>query len=439
MTIADAPSRLHRVLGPIEVTASGVGIIIGAGIYVLLGAAAQEAGPAVWLSFAIAAALCALSGMSYCELSSMFPDAGAEYDYTRRVFPQTVSFLVGWTMVAGLIVASAAVAIGFAHYLTYFLDVPIALGAIGLLLFNGAFALGGIRRSARLTVALSAVQVLALLAIVGIGLPHVGNVNLLQGASADGVVGGAALVFFAFIGFDEVTTLAEETANPTRVIPRALLVALAISAFLYMAIAVAAVSVIDAQALGNSTRPLADVAAHVLGGRAQGVVAVVALATTVNTSLLAMTAASRMLYGMAESEAMPRAVLRVSARSGAPLTAIVVVTVAACGFAAAGDLRLVASVTDFAVYAVFLAVNATVIILRRRAPSLPRPFRIPGSIAGIPVVPVLGFAATVAMMPQLDFAATAIGAIVVAIGLAFNYVQGRLRSTRRHAATLDAW
>lgn len=410
-------SRLQRVLGPFEVTASGVGIIIGAGIYVLLGAATAEAGNAVWLSFAVAAGLCALTGLSYAELASMFPNAGAEYEYTRRVFPERWAFVVGWTMVVGLMVAAAAIAVGFAHYLAYFVDVPVVAAAIALLLFNGAIALTGIRRSIRMTIALSGLQVGGLVFVLVIGASHLGNASVVSDASVSGVMGGAALVFFAFIGFDEVITLAEETRDPTRVIPRALLLALGISTLLYIGVAIAAVSVIGADALAGSSRPLADVMAHVLGGRAEGLVAAIALVTTTNTSLLAITAASRLTYGMADSGALPSAVASVSRRTHAPAVAIAVATAGAVGFACLGDLTFIASVTNFAVYVVFLAVNAAVIALRRTAPDAPRPFRIPGSIRGVPVLPVAGSVAALAMIPQLEASSLLLGAALVVAGL----------------------
>jgi APA family basic amino acid/polyamine antiporter len=346
----------------------------------------------------------------------MFPRAGAEYEYTRHVFPERVAFLVGWTMATGLVVAAAAIAIGFAHYVQFFIDVPIQAAAIPLLGAELLFALGGIARSARVTLTLSLIQVAALVAIVVVGIPHIGYTSLLADASPGGVVAGAALVFFAFIGFDEVTTLAEETVNPTRVVPRALLTALGISAVLYMAVAIAAVSVIDPDLLGQSGRPLADVVAHVLGGRAEGAVAVVALLTTVNTSLLALTAGSRVLYGMASSGAVPPFMGRVSSRTGAPTGAIVVVGLLAVGFAAVGDLTLIASVTDFAVYVVFLFVNATIVLLRRRQPDAPRPFRVPGSIGWVPVIPVLATIAALAMIPQLSATALLLGGCLVALG-----------------------
>jgi APA family basic amino acid/polyamine antiporter len=415
----DAPPaarRLPRVLGTLELTASGVGIIIGAGIYVLLGAATAEAGPAVWASFAVAAVLCGLTGLSYAELASMFPRAGAEYDYTRRVLPARVAFVVGWTMAVGLMVAAAAIAVGFAHYLRYFVDVPVQVAAVGLLVAEVAIARSGLRHSARLTLILSAVQVVGLLFIIGIGATHLGEEPLVGDSTLPSVLGGAALVFFAFIGFDEVITLAEETRDPTRTVPRALLLALGLSTVLYMGVAVAAVSVIGADALGASDRPLADVMAHVLGGRAEGVTAVVALISTTNTSLLALTAGSRILYGMADTGALPRPLARVSVGTEVPTTAIVTAGIGAIAFALVGDLTLVASVTNVAVYVVFLAVNATVVLLRYRAPEQPRPFKIPVAVGRLPLAPVAGFAAALLMLPQLEAGALWLGAGLVALG-----------------------
>ena len=417
--------RLRRVLGPLEVTASGVGIIIGAGIYVLLGAATADAGNAVWLSFLVAAVLCALTGLSYAELASMFPKAGAEYDYTRQAFSETTAFLVGWTMVVGLMVAAAAIAVGFAHYLHYFVDVPLVAAAVALLAFDTIVAVNGIQRSARLTLVLSAIQVAGLIVIIAIGATHLGERSIVSDASMTGVLGGAALVFFAFIGFDEVITLAEETRDPTRVIPRGLIAALAISTVLYMAVAIAAVSVIGADTLAASKRPLADVMAHVLGGRAEGVVAVVALLTTMNTSLLALTAASRLTFGMADTGALPPRFATVSRRTGAPTAAVLVVAAGAAAFALAGDLKLIASVTDFAVYVVFLAVNASVLVLRRTAPAIPRPFRTPVAVRGVPILPIAGSVAALAMLPQLDADALWLGAALLGAGVVVQRILRR--------------
>lgn len=415
------------MLGLTEVTAGGVGIIIGAGIYVLLSAATAHAGPLVWLAFLLAAVLSAMTGLSYAELSSMFPSAAGEYEYTRQAWPEWVAFAVGWTMTTGLVVAAATVSIGFARYVAYFIDIDLRLAALGLLAIVSAVAATGIKQSARVAVGLSAVQVGGLVLIVAIGLPHVGDVDLFAGAGAAGVLGAAALVFFAFIGFDEVITLAEETRDPTRTVPRALLLALGLSTILYITVAIAAVSVLGAAALGASPRPLADVMAHVLGDRAAMVVAAIAVLTTTNTTLLALTAASRVMYGMARAGAMPRALARVHPSRRTPMRAILVSVVVAAGFAAFGDFTVIAAVTDFAVYVVFVAVNATVIVLRHTRPELSRPFAVPGAIGGVPLIPVLGLGSVALMMTQLQAVAIALGSALCVTGL----VTGWLARSRR--------
>jgi basic amino acid/polyamine antiporter, APA family len=273
-----------------------------------------------------------------------------------------------------------------------------------------------------------------LLIVIVIGATHLGDRSVVSDATLPGVMGGAALVFFAFIGFDEVITLAEETHDPTKVVPRALLGALGISTVLYVAVAIAAVSVVGADALAGSNRPLADVMAHVLGGRAEGVVALIALITTTNTSLLALTAASRLTYGMADTGALPTKMATLTRRTGAPSVAIVVAAVGAIGFATIADLTLIASVTNFAVYVVFLAVNAAVVVLRRTAPDTARPFRTPGAIGGIPILPIAGSVAALAMVPQLEATSLWLGAGLLAVGMVAYRLLDRPRAQSRTAS-----
>ncbi len=431
---ASAPAdqaTLHRSLGHLQVTASGVGIIIGAGIYVLLGTATRTAGSAVWLSFVFAGLLSALTALSYAELASMFPRSSGEYEYTRQVAGKAIAFVVGWMMIIGMLVAAAAVALGFASYVGHFTEVPDRAVAVGLLVFEAIVACMGVARSAKMTVVLSGIQVTGLLCIIVIGIPHVGDVDLLEGAARGPVLGGAALVFFAFIGFDEVITLAEETKDPTRVVPRALLGALAISTVLYVAVAVSAVSVLGSSALGESPRPLADVMAHVLGNGASDVVAAIAALSTVNTSLLAITAGSRLLYGMANAAALPAGLAKIHPKTRAPVRAILLAVFVGIGFVLVGDLELVASVTDFAIYVVFVAVNVTVIILRYRRPDVSRPFRSPWSVGRIPVLPLLGLASVAMMVPHLEATSVLIGCVIAAVGAAVGLLFNRVRAGQR--------
>ncbi len=388
-----AQPTLERALGPIQVTAGGVGIIVGAGIYVLIGEAAGESGSAVWASFLLAAVLCGLTGLSYAELASMFPSSAAEFEYTRQAFPEWVAFLVGWMMVAGLIVAAATVSLGFGQYAGQFFDIEPRTAALGLLVFLLIVGAAGIRQAGLLIVGLSVIQVLGLVAVIAIGLPSFGDHSLSLSGHSAGLVSGAALVFFAFIGFDEVITLGEETRDPTRTVPRALLAALAISTALYVAVAVAAVSAIGAEALATSERPLGDVVATIAGSRSGDAIAIAALISTTNTTLLALTAASRLTYGMAQQRAIPRWFGHVTARTHVPLRSLLTVTAISVGCLFLGDLSLLARVTDFAVYLVFIAVNATVIVLRYTRPGEVRAFATPFSLRRLPLLPVAGIGA----------------------------------------------
>jgi APA family basic amino acid/polyamine antiporter len=273
--------------------------------------------------------------------------------------------------------------------------------------------------------ALSLIQVGGLLFVIAVGAPHIGEVNLISDASFGGVAAAAALVFFAFIGFDEVATLAEETRNPARTVPLALITGLAVSTLLYLAVAITAISVLGGEALGASETPLADVVASATGQRLDRVISAVALLSTVNTTLLMLTAGSRVLYGMGEARALPAWFGHVSGRRNAPRRAILIIAVMAAVFVAAGDLRLAASFTDFAVYVVFLSVNATVVVLRFRLPDRHRPFRVPLAVRGVPIIPILGFLTTVLLMTRLEPRAILLGTAIAGTGMVVGYLIAR--------------
>ena len=414
----DRATGLRRSLGLVQVTAGGVGIIIGAGIYVLVGTAAAEAGAAVWLAFLLAALLSVMTALSYMELVSMFPTAAGEYEYARHAFPDWVAFTAGWSMTTTLIVATAAVALGFAQYLGYFAGVDVRIGALILLAVVSAIAVLGIEQSARVALVLSAVQVIGLVIVIAIGIRDVGNVDLFEQASPSGILGGAALVFFAFIGFDEVITLAEETEDPTHTVPRALLLALGISTLLYVAVAISAVSVLGVQGLASSSHPLADVARVAFGDRSGQVIAGLALLTTMNTTLLALTASSRLLYGMAQRGSLPRFLAHIDPGRRTPTRAILVSVCLSSAFVALRDLRLTVSVTDFAMYVVFFIINATVIVLRYTEPGRTRAFRIPGNLGRLPLAPLLGMGTVLLMVSRLESRAIGLGLLLVVLGLA---------------------
>lgn len=401
----------RRSLGLLQVTTSGVALIIGAGVFVLLAPATERAGGLVWASFLTAAVLCALSAFSYMELSSMFPKAGSEHEFARQVFPQSVAFVVGWAMAVALIVATATVSLGFARYLGKYVDLDERIGGLAILALVSVIALRGMGAASRVIMTFAVVEVGGLVAVIAIGLPRLGDHSLLEGHGTSGVLSGAALIFFAYIGFDEVISLSEETRSPHRTIPRALILALGISTLLYTGVAIAGVSVLGADQLGQSTRPITEIFSAGFGGASDDVVTVVALFSTASTVLLAITASSRIMYGMASNGYLPRSFGQVHRRV-VPRNALIVAVILGGLLILIEDLDLLAAATDALIYLLFLVTNLVVIILRRRRPDAERPFRIRGSIGWMPLVPVLATLVTLVLSFQLDR-----NAVLLALGL----------------------
>jgi APA family basic amino acid/polyamine antiporter len=414
---ADERPTLRRSLGLLETTLGGVGLVLGAGIYALVGEAAGTAGNALWVSFALAAGIAALTGLSYAELASTYPKAGADYEYSRQALGRRFAGVVGWVIVAGNVIAAAAVALGFGGYFSEFVDVSPTLGALGALGLAGAIAGYGIRESMWASVALTVIEVAGLVFIVVIGVPHLGDVPLLDAKSgASGIFAGSALVIFAFIGFEQVATLAEETHDARRTVPMAVLLSIAISTALYVAVAVAAVSVLGWEALSASEAPLATVAEDVLGGGASEAISLVALFSTFNTMLLMIVAAARLVYGMATSGSLPSPLGAVHREKRTPAVAIALCTAGALGVAVFGDLGFVAQSANFAIVLGFAAVNVSLIVLRFRRPDAERPFRLPLAVGRLPVLPVLALGGALFMIANLELDAVLLGLALVVAG-----------------------
>lgn len=409
-TAPEAGPTLRRTLGLLETTVGGVGIILGAGIYALVGEAAGKAGDALWVSFLMAAVMAAVIGLSYAELASAYPRAGADYEYSLQALGPRVSFVVGWLIVIANLVAAAAVSLGFGSYLSEFVDITPTSGAVIVLVVATLVAFVGIKEAVWASILLTLVEFSGLVFVIAVGVPHLGDVDLSEAQhGASGVFGAAALVMFAFIGFQQIATLSEETVEPHRIIPRAMMLAIGITAVLYVVVSIAAISVLGWEELSGSRAPLADVAAEALGNEAEDVVAGIALFSTSNTVLLILVAASRMIYGMAGRRALPRFLAWVHPGVRTPARAIVISLLVSGGFALTGDLGLVAGATNFAVFIGFAAVNLSLIILRYTHPDIGRPFRVPLSIGRMPVLPVLGLASVAFLTANLESSALLVG------------------------------
>lgn len=418
----DSTAPLERRLGPVAVSLSGIGIILGAGIYVLVGEAAGEAGNGVWLAFAIGAMVAAPTGLAFAELAAMFPEAGAAASYTREAFGVRVAFLTGWFDIAVSTVGAAAVALGFGGYLDDVTSLGTTPMAIAALLGCGVIAYVGVRETATVAIAFTLAEAAGLIFVIAVGLPNLGDIDLFSLEQGwIGVLGAGSLVYFAYQGFEEIATLSEETIDPRRNIPRAIVVAVIVTTTLYVLVAIAAVSSLSWELLAASDAPLADVVEAVAGDRWADAITAIALFATFNTVLLLIATGARISYGMARRRLLPTIFGRVSATRRTPWVATLVITVSAMLLAAAGDIGFIAQVTNFAVFGLFAIVNAAVITLRRTRPDVERPFRLPGSIGSTPVIAVLGLLGNLALAAFMERDAFLAGLILLAVGLAASF------------------
>ncbi len=397
-------ASLRRVLGLWQTTLAGVGIIFGAGIYVLVGKAAAIAGAQVWLSFLVAALVAGITGLSYAELSSMYPKASAEYEYSKNAFGKRIGFLVGWLAIIAAIVSAATVALGFGGYLGALTGFPILWLAIGVIVACSYIVFRGIGISTDIAAVFTIVESLGLMAIIFIGAPHLGNPVLWDFSSFNpsSIFTAAALIFFAFIGFEDIVRMSEETKSPKKTIPQALVLAIIISSIVYVLVAASAVSVLGAEKLGASQAPLADVAAQSYGANAFFALAIIALFSTFNTILLILLSASRLVYGIGKDKELPEVVSYIYPKTGTPLYAILIVMVLAAFLAALGDITLVANATDFLLFLIFIVINASVIVLRYKEPHCERNFCVPGSVKQFPILPALGIGASALLASHIS-------------------------------------
>jgi APA family basic amino acid/polyamine antiporter len=351
--------ELKRALGCWDVSVAGIGVILGAGVYALVAPAAALAGEALWLAFVVAGCAAALTAYAYARLGARRPRASPEFQYTALAFGPRVGFVAGWLMLAADVLAAAAVALGFGGYLRHLTGLPVALGAIALLVIVAALLHAGVAESVRIALVLTFVEAGGLVFVLVAGVPSWGRLDpLAMPAGLGGVSSAAALIFFAYLGFDELGNFAEEMRRPERDLPRALFVAMAASTLIYVGVALSATAVVGAHALGASQAPLALVARLRLGPHADAAMSVIALAATANTVLLLLASAARSVYGMAAAGVLSVRLARVSG-TGIPGTATWVVLGVATVLVGFGGLTEVAAMTDAAVLVSFIAVNAS--------------------------------------------------------------------------------
>ena len=401
----DEHRRLRRTLSWPHLMALGVGAIVGTGIYTLIGQGADRAGPAVILSFAIAGVICACAALAYAEMATMMPAAGSAYAYSYAVLGEGLAWIVGWSLILEYTVVCSAVAVGWSGYATGFLlslgvHLPAALttgltagGIVNLpavlitLVVAGLLALGT-RESATINTVLVALKIAALVVFVVIALPHFKAANFhpfmpygfvahQQAGLQRGVMGAAALIFFAFYGFDAVSTAAEEAKNPERDLTIGIVGSMVVCTILYMVIAAAALGALPFTAFAKSPEPLSLVMRSVGAPGAAGIVAAAAVVALPTVILAFMYGQSRIFFGMARDGLLPRALSRVNARTHTPIAMTVFTAVVVSIVAGIFPLARIAELANSGTLAAFMAVALCMMILRVREPGLTRPFRAP--------------------------------------------------------------
>lgn len=432
--------KLKREVGLFQLVTYGIGNIIGAGIYVLVGAASGLAGNAVWLAFIIGAFVALFTGLSYAELGSAYPKAASEYTYVGKAFGnRALSFLTEWTMLITEIVAASTVSLGFARYLQSVTGLPILLIAASLLIVLTIIAIRGIKSSLKVNTVLSIVAILGLVIVVLAGVGKIGSVNYLYSPSGfQGVVAASLLVFFAFIGFDNITNLAEETKNPERLIPKGLLISLFISTIFYVLVGIAAVSIVPWQQFSSSEAPLALAASMTFGNVAFIVLTVFALLTTFNTALVLLIVGSRIIYGMARARALPSILGKLNAK-GAPYIASTFILIISLAFLFLGNISIIAEITSFGSLLVFAIINLALLHLRMVAPNLKRPFKSPVNIGWFSITAALGVVSCLILLTQFDLFSIVLGLILPISGVVIYSITSRkgifdtdLRIHQRH-------
>ncbi|MFH1972283.1 MAG: amino acid permease [archaeon] len=391
--------KLKKELNLFQLTVISVGIILGAGIYALIGAAAATGGNAIWISFLISAFIALFTGLTYAEISSYFQGNAGEYDYVAKAFNKKFGFIIGVSMIFIAIITSSTVALGFAGYFTTLMPVPYLVSAILIILLMTFINFIGIKQSSLFNLFSTLVEFIGLIIIIVIGFKYFGTVNLLEmPQGVTGLFSSAALVFFAYIGFESLVKLKEETKNPDKTLPKAIILSIIITSILYVLVAISAVSVVGWDVLSKSSAPLSLVAKTVLGSFSGRLLAVIALFSTSNTILIGLVTASRQMYGMAKEKSLPKFLTVVHKRTRTPLFAVYISAAITILFALIGDVALVANLANILLFITFAVVNLSLIVLRYKMEPIKGKFRCPINIGRFPIISLLGFITSLAMI-----------------------------------------
>ena len=438
--------QLRRAVGLLDLTALGIGAVIGTGIFVILGEAIGDSGPAIVLSFALAGLTCAFSALSYAELASTIPVSGSAYTYGYATMGELVAWIIGWDLILEYGISIAAVAVGWGQYFNELLDtlfgltLPDAIAsapgdggtvnipAVFLIVCVSLLLMAGVRESARansimVVVKLAIVVLFIVLAFTGF---HGGNLQPFAPHGFDGIVTAGSVVFFAYIGFDAISTSGEETKNPGRDLPIAIIGSLAICTALYILVSVAASAAMPYTKLNGQDAPLAFVLQQLDFDWAANLISFGALVAITSVVLTVLYGQTRIMFAMSRDGLVPRGLSRLSSRR-TPVRITLVFMILSSVVAAFVPLAEIAKLVNIGTLFAFVITNIGVIVLRRTAPDLDRRFRVPF----VPVFPLIGAALAIFLMTYLERETWERFIGWLAIGLVIYFVYGRTHSRLR--------
>ncbi len=421
-------TELKRSLGVWGATSIGIGAIIGAGIFVISGVASGFAGPAVILSFMIAGIVSFLTALSSAELSSFITEAGGSYIYTNKAFGKFWGFLVGWMLSFDYIMGACVISVGFAGYFVYFVGVPITaqnaiiMIAIVMPLLLTLINLRGMKEASGTNNLLVGLKVTALALFIAVGLffllshGNFSNYNPFFPRGFAGMFSGAALIFFAFVGFNTITVIAEEVKDPEKNVPRAIILAFAISTVLYIGVSIVEVGLVNWKIIGTSSAPL-ELALKTATDNIfiLKFISISALFATASATMAAILGGSRVLFSMARQRVIPGSLAAIS-KKGVPTLTVLVngAVIALIILVSQGNIELLASIFNFGTLMTFFFINLSVVQLRKKMPNANRTFKVPL----YPVLPILGMISCFALILYLKANAIIAAGVWIAIGAA---------------------
>src|SRR3954449_13246405 len=432
---------LRRSVGPVGLTAMGVGAIIGTGIFVVIGEGAVTAGPAVIFSFVLAAVACTFSALSYAELASAVPVAGSAYTYSYATMGELVAFIIGWDLILEYGVSVAAVAVGWGGNVNAFLDsafnvrIPDAIAtspedggvfnlpAVVIVLAITFLLVRGTRESATANMVMVVIKIGILIFFIAAAITSFDPANFKNFSphGFSGITSAAGLIFFAYIGFDAVSTGSEESRNPGKDLPVAIVGSLSLSTLLYILVAIAAVGVAPISTMTSSENSDAPLSAALEAGTglswASAVLSLGALIAITSVVLVVMYGQTRIFFAMCRDGLLPRRLAAVHPRYGTPARLTIGFGILIAILAAFVPLGEIVKLVNIGTLFAFILVNIGVIVLRRTKPDMRRPFRVPVS----PLLPAIGVACCLYLIAQLPVTTYLRFVVWLAVGLVIYF------------------